>query len=235
MTLHFYENANQLWAAYHTTRKQNEAKPATIALIGTDEDRFWRTNPIQPMTFELRAEEGLVTLSRGDVRVLSVPFQGQAGEVYFDGHAVFRQIAVVGAAELPPEPAPRPVLAEVTRPATLKWSGQLAEATDFQKLPDGRVELSGEKNAQPAWVAVALPHRESLQEIIFQLDDPQPGSGFFLGDDQGPRYQVGFFREAHQGQTSFFAIAAGRQSVRLEPRSRGGRGPDVAQRSLGFA
>ncbi len=209
VTLHYFENASQSWAAYRTTRKQNEAKPATIALIGTDEDRFWRTNPVQPTTLELRAEDGLLTLSRGDVRVLSVPFEGVAGEVYFDGHAVYRQIAAVGAAELPPEPAPQPVLVDSTQPAKLRWSGHLPEGADFQKLPDGRVELTAEKNAQPAWVSVALPHRESVCEMVVQLDEPQPGSGLFLGDDQGPRYQVGFFKEAHHGQTSFFALGPG--------------------------
>ncbi len=42
VTLHYYDNANKLWAAYQATRKQAEAKPVTIALMGTDEDRFWR-------------------------------------------------------------------------------------------------------------------------------------------------------------------------------------------------
>ncbi len=229
VTLHYYENANQLWAAYHTTRKQAEARPATLALIATDEDRFWRTNPAPPATFELRLENGLLTLSRGDVRVLSVPLEGEADEVYFEGHAIFRQIAVIGAADLPGLPAPRPVLADVTRPAKLKWSGRLSEGTDFQKLPDGRVELIGEKNAQPAWVAVALPHRESLYEVVVKLDDPQPGSGFFLGDDQGPRYQVGFFREAHQGQTSFFPAPVG------DPRFDSNHDPETAIAPMSLA
>ena len=213
VTLHYYENANQLWAAYHTTRKQNEAKPVSIALIGTDEDRFWRTNPVQPITFELRAEDGLLTLSRGDVRVMTVPFEGAASEIYFDGHVMFRQIAMIGAAELPPEPAQPPVLVDATQPAKLKWCGQLADGTDFQKLPDGRVELSGEKNTLPAWVSVALPHRESICELVVRLDEPQPGCGIFLGDDQGPKYQVGFFKEAHHGQTSFFPIGPGDNRV----------------------
>ena len=42
VTLHYYDNLNRLWAAYHTTRKPNEARPVTQALIATDEDRCWR-------------------------------------------------------------------------------------------------------------------------------------------------------------------------------------------------
>jgi len=156
----------------------------------------------------------VLTLSRGDVRVLSVPFEGAAGEVYVDGHAIFRQIAVVAAAELPPLAPAHPVLVDITQPGQLKWSGELADHTDFQKLPDGRMELSGEKNTTPAWVAVALPHRESLSELIVRVDGAQPGSGFFLGDSQGPRYQIGFFREIHNNQTSFFPLAVG--DTRLE-------------------
>jgi outer membrane protein assembly factor BamB len=214
ISLHYYQNPGQSWAAYSTTRKPGDAKPTTYALATTDEERNWRTNPAEPCTFDLRLQDGVLTLSRGDVRVLSAPFAGAADEIYYDGHALFRQISVAPSAELPPLPAAHAVLVDFAQPVQLKWSGELADRCDFQKLPDGRVELSGEKNAQPAWVAVALPHRESLCEIIVRVDSAQPGTGFFLGDSQGPRYQVGFFREAHNNQSSFFPLAVG--DARLE-------------------
>ena len=62
------------------------------------------------------------------MRVLEAPLEGTASEIYFEGHAVFRQIALVPASERPAQPA-SPLLSEKTRPAELKWSGSLAEGS----------------------------------------------------------------------------------------------------------
>lgn len=90
ITLQVYENFNQSWIAYSTTRKQGEVKPTTLALAASDEDRYWLTNPGQPASIQIRYENKLLTLSRGDIRqVLSVPMATAPAEVYFEGRSIF--------------------------------------------------------------------------------------------------------------------------------------------------
>ena len=91
----------------------------------------------------------LLTLSRGNVRVLCVPFEGSASEMYFEGHAVFREIALVAAAELPAEPAARPVLVDVTQPAALRWSGNLPQGRISRSYPTAGSSLAERVNCRP--------------------------------------------------------------------------------------
>jgi outer membrane protein assembly factor BamB len=207
VALYYYEYAHRAWAAYRTTRQVGQPRPRTYALVATDEDRHWRTNPQPPATFELRHAGGELVLCRGDVHVLRVGLAQPPTEVLVEGHAVFRQLQLVPAAPLPDDP-PLP-LADAGRPADLPWMGELSTGATFAKHGDGSVELVAEKNQAPAWVATRAP-RDTLHEVILQLDNPQPGTGFFLaGDDGRPTLQVNFFRERRTGLVSLAPIGFG--------------------------
>ena len=81
----------------------------------------------------------------------------------------------------------------------------MAEGADFQKLPDGRVELIGrKKHTAGMGLGRLAASRIGRVKWSFSSTNRSPAAVFFLGDDQGPRYQVGFFKEAQHGQTSFF-------------------------------
>ena len=208
VTLHYFEHANHQWVAYQTLRKGTEARPATIALEATDEDRFWRTNPLQPTMFELRFEPGLITLVRGDVRVLGALPRHSGRNLFRRPRDLSRDCR--GARGRVARPAATASAADRLRSARLApLERRTGRRRRLSKTPGRPGRAIGGEECEPAWVAVALPNRDSLCEIVCQLNEPQPGTGFFLGDDQGPRYPVQFFREAHRGETSFFPLPPG--------------------------
>ncbi len=101
---------------------------------------------------------------------------------------------------MPDERAPGPVVVDIQQPAQGNWLTELTGNVAFNKLPDGSVELRAENTAKPAWIALPLSN-DRLQEIVLQLDDPQPGTGICWGGEQGkPRAGLGFFRDKRTRQ-----------------------------------
>src|SRR5690606_19833722 len=128
-----------LWAAYRGERTENEVQPSHIALIGTDDGRYERTwsGPV-----ELRYQAGTLILSRGDIRLLTVPFGDPPGEVYFDGRAWFRGIALYRSEPLPSLPEnPHPFALRSLKPALMSWQQELPAEANVNKSPGGQIEL----------------------------------------------------------------------------------------------
>lgn len=194
VTIDYFELPSKPWVAYATTRKGSEPVPTGFVLAATDDGRYWRTYPHQPAPLQLRHQNGLLTLSRGDVRLLDVPMSVAPTEIYWEGNALVRYLAMVPAAELPPVPAQRPVAAELVL-AEQPWT-PLAENTGvFTKHGDGSVELKTEKNKQPVVTSFPVPST-GVQELIFEIESPQPGTGVCLVDAEGkPTYLASFMRE----------------------------------------
>ena len=192
--------------AYRTTRKGKEPLPATMVLAASDEGEFWRTRTqfvpsgysrLVSTPFDLRHEDGLLTVSFGDVRILSIPFAAAPAEVFFEGEVSIQSIGIAPLLALPPLPEPLPTVLDVENPATLKW---LLHQANLQTLTDGSVELAAEKAKDRVAVATILPP-QGICEAIVQLEDVMPGTGVYLGDEKGQiRYAVSFLLDEATGR-----------------------------------
>jgi outer membrane protein assembly factor BamB len=196
------------WAVYGTQRQGAAPRPDQSTIWATDEGRYRRTGE---GTFELHWADGLLAMTRGDVVLWRVPLDGQPSEVFFDGTAIVRGLGIVRASSLPPAAADLPLLREVPRPADLQWREDLPPGVALTKLPDGAVELSaGERSkAGQVWASVVPA---GLQEYIFELEDPQAGTGIYLGDEAGePLVRVGFFHSRGRAGLTF-GLVSGRNT-----------------------
>lgn len=205
VSLHYYHNQRQSWAAYKTRRQAKEPRPVSYALVATDNDRYERSY-LGPV--EIRHQEGSLVVSRGDMRLLTAPLASPPAEVYFDRRAVLRSFTMFRGEPIPDDPflpdrkqPPRNVLGSDT-PSLLTWSPIAAPGAAFSKRDDKAVELHTDKMAGFVSTSVSIA-RPSLYEIIFHVEGASPGTGVFLGDDAGkPLYLVGFFRDQRTGWTT---------------------------------
>ena len=190
------------WGAYRATRRASDLRPQSLALWATDADRYRR---LGQGTVDLRWHAGELTLCRGDVCLLAVPCPKHPENVVLEGPAELCGLEFVACAplELGMAPAADDAVAEPTPPAKLSWSSYLPPGAQWNALAEGRGELLAEDTAELAWVATEIAD-PGLHELIFQLEDPLPGTGVFLGDRSGrPLAQLGFFRDEASGQTYF--------------------------------
>src|SRR5439155_19604282 len=88
----------------------------------------------------------------------------------------------------PPEP-PRPVTKEIAKPAELTWIKQLKGNARLETLPDGAIELRADNVPEKGFVAAPLP-KLALAEVIFEVADATPGSGVYLGRQDGQPIEV---------------------------------------------
>jgi len=212
VTLAYYAANRDRWAAYATTRRPGQAEPRTYALAATDENRAWRTNIRGGGTIELRHAGGEVMLSRGDIVLLRAPMERIPEDVYLDGNAVFNGITAVRTRDFPALHERLSVVFDTDRPADLPWTEHLAEQAEFAKLPDGSIELSSNKAERSSWVITPMP-KAGLDEVVVQIDGISPGSGVFLGREDGrPREIVRFVRDRRSGRL----CAAVREDERFE-------------------
>src|SRR5262249_40425479 len=122
-------------------------------------------------------------------------------EVYFDRHAVFRNFAMYRGEPVPDAalPVAPNILADST-PAVLDWTTQLAPGAHLGKMGAGAMQLTADKAAAVSWAAVKVP-RQKLYEVVLRLGDCSPGTGVFLGDDNGkPLHVLGVLHDQRTGQ-----------------------------------
>jgi outer membrane protein assembly factor BamB len=171
------------WVAYATTRSAAEPLPRGFLTVGRDDGRFIRTNPAGLHRIELRYADGLVTLARGDVRLVEAPLAGPPTDVVFEGAATFRDLAMVAAEPIPPfrSPPARPAadLLAAGRDAWVRGGDQTAA---FAVHDDGMATLTAVDTKQPAWAVLPLPPVAGLQEVTVRLDGVSPGTGLVLAD-----------------------------------------------------
>ena len=175
----------QFAAAYRTTHdpgevaSKHEALEALSALVATDDRRLMRL-PHGPC--QVRCQNGAVVVSVGSVRVLTVPLETPAQDLYIEVpyDITLQDLALLRTGPVPEEVSPvHRVVLDGKRPAELAWRETLPAGARFEKLADGCVELSTENTAvmTMAKVAVAGP---GLYEVIAQIDDATPGAGIAL-------------------------------------------------------
>jgi len=183
--------------AYRTTRKGKGPRPDTQVLAASDEGELWRTRTqygasgyprLIATPLDLRHEDGLLTVSCGDVRILSVPFDQPPGEVYFDGQASVHALGIAPLIALAPVQAALPADLDVTKPAELTWMG---DEDHLEKQADGSVELRADKTRRCTVATLIAPR--GVYETIMQLEGVTPGTGVYLGDERGQPHTLASF------------------------------------------
>jgi len=213
VALCYYRGAHwRSWVAYRTTcpptgqmmigDEQHVVSDPGLALLATDERRSGRT---ASGTYAIRHQNGALIVTKGDIRLLTVPMDAPPDEVYFEGtSALLRDIAVYRGEPAPEEPIrKRPIVMHGDQPAALHWKEGLPPGATLRRLSNGRVKLSTQDTTAFAWASVPLI-RPGLYEVILQVEEPSPGTGVYLGDDEGrPVQAIGFFRDPRNGLIGF--------------------------------
>jgi outer membrane protein assembly factor BamB len=200
VTLTYYQDAGDKWAAWTTTRKAGGLRPETLALTATDDDRARRTEVRFGGPLEIRWRKGELLFSRGDVVLLTAPLAGIPSDVYFEGRATFLGIAVKRTRDDPVPLPSSPIVQETNKPAELAWQLSKPDIAKLEKLPDGALRLSAEKGKEKVQCFVPLPFA-GLGEVILELDDITPGAGVFLGKEAGAVQEViRFYKNTRNGQ-----------------------------------
>lgn len=197
VTLHHVEKAGDTWSAYATRRAANAPTPERLVFLGNDGDRYRRTGrgPI-----DLRYQDGMVVMTRGDVLLHAVPLAGAPEAVWLEG-----QTLVAGLALAPSQPVPLakgPAAAgQPSLTARAEWKTDGVAASELKRREDGCLELVSTDAKQPAYVALPVED-PGFRELIFLIEGAQPGTGVFLGDAEGrPRCQVGYAMDRRTQRT----------------------------------
>ncbi len=204
--LRYYPEFHQVWAAYAIGRQDTTAvRPTDYVLWATSGDLYRRSGL---GTVELHHHQGRLYLVRGEVVLLEVPCPSVPAEVYFEGTALFRGLAVVPAKRMAPPvgpaalgpPRPSPPSASV---ASRPWTKIPPEGVHLDLLRDGGVELRVEGKAPLVQAGVSLGG-PALWDLVFEVESPAPGTGIYLGDAEGRHLaRIGFFRHRETGKVVF--------------------------------
>ncbi|HXT58445.1 MAG TPA: hypothetical protein VN699_07415 [Pirellulales bacterium] len=206
ITLARYELPRPAWAAYRSTRRASDLRPQTLALLAVDRDRYRGSGEAAA---DLRLQDGQLVLSRGDVPLIVVPCSAPPDAVVLEGPAALGGLEIAPCGALPLDAASTTNSLPTNIPEELTWAQQLPAGSQWNALAEGRCELLAEDTSELSWSATAIPD-PGLHELVFELEDPMPGTGIYLGDDAGrPVYRLGFFRDEATGRTSFGSAARG--------------------------
>jgi outer membrane protein assembly factor BamB len=201
VTLRFFQDFHKVWAAYATVCEEGKPRPTELALLAADGGRY---RAMGVGTVELHYGQGQLVLTRGNVRLLSAPLAAPPREVLLDGSAFVRGLAFFAVQGVPPNPHPGWAVRKPLKAAELSW-GAIPSPNGFSltKTGEGAVELAAAERTSNVEAAAAVC-RPGLHEFLFEVEDPQPGTGVFLADDAGkPLGRLAFFRDRKTGRTAF--------------------------------
>lgn len=194
VTLAYFQDAGDKWAAWKTTRKLGSLRPETLALTATDDDRARRSEVRFGGPMEIRWRGGELIFSRGDIVLLTAPLAQMPEDVYFEGRATFLGIAVKRTSDDPVPLPSLPIAFETNKPAELAWQLSKPDIAKLEKLPDGALRLSADKAKEKIQAFMPLPF-SGLGEVILELDDITPGAGVYLGKEGGLVQEVVRFQK----------------------------------------
>ena len=118
ITLRYYDQPYQTWAAYATTRSAGKPQPETYALWATDSGRYRQTGA---GTFDLSYQDGKLVMTRGDLILLIVPLPGPPQEVYLEGAGKVRGLELIRS-----QPVPLPTPFVVKNGSKTRWRSSSA-------------------------------------------------------------------------------------------------------------
>ncbi len=200
VTLAYYQDAGDKWAAWTTTRKAGALRPETMAMTATDDDRARRSEVRFGGPMEIRWRNGELIFSRGDIVLLTAPLPGIPSDVYFEGRATFLGIAVKRTRDDLVALTSSPIAYETNKPAELAWQLSKPDIAKLEKLPAGALRLSADKAKEKVQCFAPLPF-SGLGEVILELDDITPGAGVYLGKEGGAVQEViRFQKNTRNGQ-----------------------------------
>jgi outer membrane protein assembly factor BamB len=81
-------------------------------------------------------------------------------------------------------PDRRTVVAGGQAPNLLPWKENVPAGARFERLGDGRVALTSDKLAAPAWITIPVT-APGLHEVVAEMEDATIGTGLFVADDAG--------------------------------------------------
>lgn len=194
------------WAAFEIGRETSSPKPIRWGLLTTDNAAYVRAGT---GTFELRYQDGGITLARGGIPLLTAPLSGRPDEVFIEGQFRLRGISIHRTAPLARVPDnPHPLL--VGGPAaSLRWAASAETPAELIRRPDGSVEFKVDSRDKLGTAIIPLEER-GLYEVIARVDSADPGTGLFLGDTDGrPLHRVGYFKDGSSGRITLGVLRPG--------------------------
>lgn len=197
------------WAAYATTRAGADPLPTGFVLADRDEGRMDRTisQPVAPNRLphgvELRYADGLLTLARGDVRIVEAPLVPAPTDIYLEGTIAFTELAMTRALPIPPlGPPPGRARGESLPLARQAWVHSGTGTPPSTPTDGGGMEIAVEKNPTLVWSSFPLPVGGPC-EVILRLDAIAAGTGICLGDADGrPQNVLQFLSNKSAGGSS---------------------------------
>ena len=195
ITLEYSELPLPAWAAYSATRRRDELRPHSMALVDVDNGRYRRTgyrgskyHDIGQGTIELRYQDGLIVLSRGDVPLLVAPLADTPELIVFDGRATLRSLDVVASGPFPLHGArQRNRIAGFPPPGRTRVAATSDRRNGRISLAEGRMELLVEDGSEIAWAGTPV-------------DDAGPARGRIR--DRGTRAGHGRLSWRRKGSTT---------------------------------
>jgi outer membrane protein assembly factor BamB len=209
VSFRYYPDFHQSWAAFQARRNANEARPERLQLWATDQGRYRRTGI---GSFAMCWHDGRLSLVRGDIPLVSVPFSERPQEVCLEGRALVRGIALATTADGPPQELWASRWGRVGSDAVaidlprLAWQTGPQEKARFQAWEDGTVEWSASAGSGDVQtMASVVP--AGMYQWTFQVDDPQPGTGVLWANARGEvQARLSFFRDRSTGRTTFALV-----------------------------
>ncbi len=216
VALRFYTRREpHQWAAFSIVRENSSPKPLRFGLLSGDNGSYVRAGAA---TFDLRYQDGGITLARGGITLLTAPMASIPDEVYVEGQFRLRGISLHKSAPLPSlrETSHSLVLSGAAN--TLPWSLSAELPAELSTHENGSVSLTTASATKVgiASVPIVAPSQlgatRGLYEVIARVESADPGTGLFLGDIDGrPLHRVGFFKEATTQQITFGVLRPGEQ------------------------
>lgn len=191
--LQYYRHRNPHVWGVHAVSRSGDSREVDAIRVGryltNDCGRWHRSNF---GTLDLRCEDGYLRLVRGNVAILSVPFDGMPEEIVLDGKLKFREFRMFRSEPLPnaivkrAAPDPGSNVFETERPADFEWStADIPDGAFVTDSVDGSVQLTATSDSDKrslAWRSIA---NAGLTEFLFQINDADPGTGIYFGRTDG--------------------------------------------------
>jgi hypothetical protein len=191
--LAFYRARNpNIWGVYsvsRTGREGEDASPRIGRFLTSDCGRWHRSNFGM---FDLRWDDGVLRMVRGDVVLLEVPFEGPPEEIVLDGKLKLRDVRMFRSDPLPEYvvqrsgiPPGKNILAN-DKPAELDWSMTDVPDGAFTTVPaNGDVQLSTTSESEKLSLAFVKVPNSGLSEVVFRIGSIDPGTGIYFGRADG--------------------------------------------------
>ena len=207
--VHYNIGGTESWAAYRVSRAPGskltigdqlyELPDPALALLATDEGRNVRT---PGGTFQFRHQDDLLMMTKGDVRILTVPLSAPPTDVTMEGESILlRDIAMFRGLAFPPQQQPQhKVVVSGDRPGALPWEEHLPEGARLERNDGASLELEAKETSEASWASLPMI-RPGLYEVILRIDQAAAGSGVYFGSADGsPVEGISFAEDSHSGR-----------------------------------